>query len=290
MNKQRFASMMLSAMLAVGTTTIPAFALEYDFSSDVPGKQFYQSTEVGTDAAANSGTIVVGSDGTIGTDESNLPSCSPLSVLDLPVGEYPDSWGIATDIAIAQNTIFPNAYAPTTQWSNIVGWAGYDTTKVSSGALPTGAEMIYAAAFGTANATAVQPMPTITKGGAIGKINIPSIGLNKYIYEGTSQSNMNKGVAHFGCTAGWDGNVALAGHNRPVKTAAFARLKDVSYGDVVYYTTAYGTRTYQVTSIETCATTDTSGLLQDGTNKLTMYTCKVNQPSVKLKVVAMLIG
>ena len=35
---------------------------------------------------------------------------------------------------------------------------------------------------------------------------------------------------------------------------------------------------------------DTSGLAQDGTFKLTMYTCQKNQPDVKLKVVATLVG
>ena len=80
-------------------------------------------------------------------------------------------------------------------------------------------------------------------------------------------------------------------HNRNNKnTAAFQKLKDVNYGDLVYYTTAYGTRTYQVTGIETVSVYDTSGLAQDGTFKLTMYTCQKNQPDVKLKVVATLVG
>lgn len=290
MKFNRIASLLLATVLASGVSAAPAFALEYDFSTQAPGQQFYHATTVGSDAAADSGTIVVGADGTIGTDESNLPNSSPLSVLDLPVGEYPDAWGKSTDIAIAQNTIFPNAYAPSTQWSGILGWAGYDNIKVSSGALPTGAEMALNAA-GAYHATAVKPMPTISTNGAIGQLQIPAINLNRYIYEGTSQTNMGKGIAHFDCTPGWDGNVAFAGHNRnDSNTAAFQRLKDVTYGDIIYYTTAFGTRTYQVVSIETCATTDTSGLLQDGTNKLTMYTCQMNQPALKLKVVAALNG
>ena len=61
-------------------------------------------------------------------------------------------------------------------------------------------------------------------------------------------------------------------------------------GDTITYTTAYGTLTYVVSHVGTCATTDTSGLLQDGTNKLTMYTCKEGRPSVKLCVVATLVG
>lgn len=289
MKKNHFASFLVTVSMALGMMATPAAALEYNFSSEVPGQQFYQATTVGTDAAANSDTIVVGADGTIGTDESTLPSSSPLSVLDLPVGEYPDSWGIATDIAIAQNTIFPNAFAPTTQWSEVAGWAGYDTVTVTSGAIPTGAEMNLAASFGTTTATAVNPMPSITAGGAIGKVSAPRVGLSAYVYEGTSTANMRKGAAHFDCSSGWDGNIALAGHNRG-SWPYFSHLKDLNYGDLLYYTTAYGTRTYQVSAISYCSTTDTSGLLQDGTNKLTLYTCKAGDSSVKLQVVATCVG
>ena len=138
-------------------------------------------------------------------------------------------------------------------------------------------------------ATSQVSMPSITKGGAIGRLSIPSIGLNKYVYEGTSQASMRKGIAHFDCTSGWTGNIGLAGHNRG-SSASFAKLKDVQIGDTVSYTTAYGTLTYVVSNITTVATTDTSGLLQDGTNKITMYTCKANQPDVKLCVTASLVG
>lgn len=138
-------------------------------------------------------------------------------------------------------------------------------------------------------ATSQVSMPTITKGGAIGRLSIPSIGLNKYVYEGTSQASMRKGLAHFDCTSGWMGNIGLAGHNHG-SSASFAKLKDVNIGDAVTYTTAYGTLAYVVSNITTVATTDTSGLLQDGMNKITMYTCKANQPDVKLCVTATLVG
>lgn len=286
----KFARLLMAAAIAASLMSVPAYALEYNFTNEQPGQQFYQATTAGQDAAADSDTIIVGADGTIGTDASQVPNSSPLSVLDLAVGEYPDAWGSATDIAIAQNTVFPNAYAPTTQWSNVPGFVAFDTTQVSSGALPTGSEVlasIYASA--RTNATAIHAMPTITKGGAIGKLQIPSIGLNYYAYDGTSTYNMRRGLAHFDCTSGWMGNIALAGHNRG-SYAHFAKLKDVQYGDTVMYTTAYGTATYRVTSISHCATTDTSGLLQDGTNKITMYTCKAGDPSMKLCVVATLVG
>lgn len=285
--------LLAAAAIACSLMSIPASALEYNYTESLPKQQFFQATSVGPDAAADSGTIVVGEDGTIATDESNLPSSSPLSVLDLPVGEFPDAFGSATDVAIASNTIFPNAFAPSTQWSTVIGWAGYDESFPISGALPTGAQVNMAAipayTYAYSGITSVTPMPAITKGGAIGKISAPSAGISAYVYEGATTANMRKGVAHFDCTSGWNGNIALAGHNRG-SYAYFLHLKDLNYGDPIYYTTAYGTRTYIVSSITTCATTDTSGLLQDGTNKLTMYTCKANQPDVKLKVVATLVA
>lgn len=100
---------------------------------------------------------------------------------------------------------------------------------------------------------------------------------------------MNKGIAHFDSTSGWLGNVGLAGHNRG-SSAAFHGLKNVQVGDSVKYTTAYGTLTYVVSSVTTVAVTDTSGLQQDGTNKLTMYCCVENQPQIRLCVVATLVG
>ena len=73
----------------------------------------------------------------------------------------------------------------------------------------TGAYYGYASA-----ATDITPMPKLnSKTTAIGKLSIPSVGMNKYIYEGTGKTPLSKGVGHFGCTPGWDGNIGLAGHN-----------------------------------------------------------------------------
>lgn len=315
---RKLMALSLAAMMSVSMLATQASALEYEYDSDAPGQTFYQSTSTDANHIADSSQIVIGMDGTISSNTTGNVNSGPLSSLDLPVGEYPDAWGMTTDVAIAQNSVFPNEVGPTTQTTAI--YKPTFTPTIVSGALPTGGNYVPAGtvygAYGvavtnTAGQTVVLPttgyaaggngvyagiatstiaMPTITKGGAIGQLKIPSIGLNKYVYEGTSQSNMAKGLAHFDCTSGWLGNVALAGHNRPTSTAAFAKLKDVKLGDTLTYTTAYGTATYVVSNITTVATTDTSGLLQDGTNKITMYTCKANQPDVKLCVVASMVG
>ncbi len=318
---KRLAALSLAAMMAIPMFTTGASALEYSYESEAPGQTFYQSTAADANHIADSSQIVVGMDGTIGNNVTGNLSSSPLSALDLPVGEYPDAWGMTTDVAIAMNSVFPNEIGPTTQTTNIYKPTFLPT--VVSGALPTGGNYApsgyvsagytgagYAAVpsgsgalLGTAVnagggngvyagiATSLVSMPAITEGGAIGQLSIPSIGLSKYVYEGTSQKNMAKGLAHFDNTSGWLGNVAIAGHNRNnSNTAAFQKLKDVQIGETVYYKTAYGTATYVVSDIRTVSTNDTSGLLQDGSNKLTMYTCKANQPEVKLCVVATMVG
>lgn len=313
----------LSMCLSVSLMAGPAMAMEYTYEGNAPGESFFQSTSTDQNYIADNGQIVVGTDGTVSSGVTGNQTSGPLSSVNLPVGEYPEAWGFETDVAIAANAVYPNELGPTTQNSNY--YRPTFTPTVDSGALPTGNSYIpsaytpigYAGGFVLAPYATYAPlsaygvslaampygngqylglatnavgMPTITRGGAIGRLSVPSIGLNKYIYEGTSQANMKKGIAHFDSTSGWLGNVALAGHNRGGSYAAFANLKDVSIGDTVSYTTAYGTLTYVVSNITTVATTDTSGLQQNGQNKLTMYTCKANQPDVKLCVTATMVG
>lgn len=316
---------MAFAIAAVVTTmSVSASALEYEYASEAPGSTFHISTSTDQNHIGEADQLVIGMDGTVTNNVIGNASHSPLSVLDLPIGEYPDAWGETTDLAIANNTYIPNELGPT--FNNSAYYRATYTPIVMNGALPTAGgyapaavsgygaiNTAYAAggsysmasnvSYGTAASAAVSggngsvagvatqnvAMPTITEGGAIGQLSIPSIGLNKYIYEGTSTANMRKGIAHFDSTSGWQGNVALAGHNRG-SYAYFGKLKDVQIGDTVQYKTAYGTATYQVSAINERATSDTSGLAQDGTNKLTMYTCKANQPEVKLEVVATLVS
>lgn len=150
MKRNKLAAFALAAALAAATA-VPAFAMEYDFSGAKPGGSFYQVTTYGEGFQANSGTIIVGSDGTIGTDPTAKPNSTPLNALVTPIGEYPDSWGMTTDINIAQTTVFPNYFAPPSQWSNMKGFVLLDPYTVSSGALPTG----YQVAVGSLNGMTV---------------------------------------------------------------------------------------------------------------------------------------
>lgn len=282
----------------MSSAVMPAFAQEYNYSSGA-STQFYQSTSTSANSIANSSKIVVGSDGTIAANTTGNVAKPPISSLQLPVGEYPDSWGKETDIAIAQNSIFPNVLAPTTQMSNANGSVQYDVSRMNSAALPTPNQMSYYTggnAQGTATTyangayamgvtTKEAPMQSIKEDGTIAHLEIPSVGISEDIYETTSDESMKKGLGHFNATSGWEGNIGLAGHNRGTYGRMY-KLENLKVGDTMTYTTSYGTKTYRVVTISTCSTTDTTGLLQDGTNKITLYTCVKNNPSIKRMVVA----
>lgn len=325
----RLLTPVLALSMTFSLFAVPAWALEYDYEGDQPGETWHQSTSTDQNHNAENGNIVVGSDGTVSSGTTGNQTSGPLTSVDLPVGEYPEAWNFETDVDIAGNSVFPNELGPTTQNSNYYrptfiptvesgslptgnsytynysaaaslyaalgtsifsNYPGYSALAAYSNVAGVYNNIAaYTMSYGLGVASAVAKMPTITRGGAIGRLSIPAVGLNRYVYEGTSTASMNKGVAHFESTSGWLGNVAFAGHNRGTN-AAFYHLKDVQLGDAVKYTTAYGTLTYVVTSITTVSVNDTSGLLQDGTNKLTMYSCVANQPDIRLCVVATLVG
>ena len=108
------------------------------------------------------------------------------------------------------------------------------------------------------------------------------------IYEGTGSSTLKKGVGHFEETSIWDGNVALAAHNRGVNDH-FGEIHTLEIGDKVTLTTKLGTRTYKVVSVEKVNENDTSGLSPSSNDQVTMYTCVRNQRDNRWKVVAVAV-
>lgn len=285
-------SLLLALSMTLSLLAVPAVALDYEYESEAPGQNFYTSTSEQDEPVENSSEITIGADGTITANTDANITEEPIGGLKSNVGEYPEAWGTETDIAIATNSVFPNALAPTTQQSGIEDFVAYEPFSVASGALPLG--NIFTPVQGYPNdyhvsgvASSLQPLPAITSKGAIGKITVA--GITRYIYDGTTQANMRIGGAHFSSTPGWTGNVCIAGHNRGT-SQNFAFLYDLEPGSLIQYTTAYGTRTYQVQSITNPATTDVSGLYQDGVNRLTLYTCVKNQPQIKYCVSAVAIG
>lgn len=118
------------------------------------------------------------------------------------------------------------------------------------------------------------------------RIFISKINLDAPILEGTTQEILRRGVGHFSTTSKWDGNVALAAHNRGYKYNFFQEIKRLEVGDIIEYQTEQGKRTYQVSRKNEIEETDLSCLENTKENKLTLITCIENMPEYRLCVQA----
>lgn len=122
-------------------------------------------------------------------------------------------------------------------------------------------------------------------GGHLGTLKIPAIGLSVKVYQGTDSKTLAKGAGHFKNTSLWDGNCAIAGHNRGVRDD-FGDLHTLEPGDTITWTTKLGKRTYEVLSVSKVRETDTSGTAPTSDNRLTLYTCVKNQRDYRWMVQA----
>ena len=117
-------------------------------------------------------------------------------------------------------------------------------------------------------------------GGHLGTLKIPAINLTVKVYQGTDSATLAKGAGHFANTSIWDGNVAIAGHNRGVNNH-FGRIHNLTVGDRITFTTRLGTRSYEVYSVSKISVDDVSVLDSSGANVLTLVTCVMDQPSYR---------
>lgn len=118
------------------------------------------------------------------------------------------------------------------------------------------------------------------KNGYLGTLKIPSLDVSVRVYQGTGTSVLAKGAGHFEGTSIWDGNVAIAGHNRGAN-CYFGEIHTLGLGDKITLTTKLGTRTYAVTSVSKISETDRSMLAPTVENCITLYTCVKNQSSYR---------
>ena len=117
-------------------------------------------------------------------------------------------------------------------------------------------------------------------GGHLGVLQIPAIGVNVKVFEGTGSGTLAKGAGHFPGTSIWNGNVSIAGHNRGTN-CYFGNIHTLKAGNTITLTTKLGTRTYTVTSVSKVLETDTSGTAATSENQITLYTCVRNQSAYR---------
>lgn len=124
---------------------------------------------------------------------------------------------------------------------------------------------------------------------SIGTIEIPKIGLVAPIKEGIDLETLAQYVGHFSNSSMWDGNVALAAHNRGTSVKHyFDRINELVNEDVIIYKTKLGERSYDVISVKEIENTDWS-VTESNTNEkntITLITCIRNQPEKRLCVIA----
>ena len=108
--------------------------------------------------------------------------------------------------------------------------------------------------------------------GSLGTLVIPAIDLEVGVYQGTDATTLKKGAGHFEDSSIWDGNVAIAAHNRGANNY-FGRIHTLELGDRIILTTKQGTRTYEVSSVSKVDESDRSGLTSSASNMISLYTC-----------------
>lgn len=134
------------------------------------------------------------------------------------------------------------------------------------------------------SAPASKPKPVSNT--SIGRITIPSIGVDWPIYEGIELSVLNKGPGHYShspkpCRAG---NAAIAGH-RTTYGAPFNKLDLLKDGDLINITTPEGDCTYKYLRTEIVSPTNVSVVMPKGGNMLTLTACHPKGSAAKRIVV-----
>ncbi|HZU72170.1 MAG TPA: class E sortase [Acidimicrobiales bacterium] len=121
--------------------------------------------------------------------------------------------------------------------------------------------------------TTVPPLEPVP-GGAVGRIQIPKIGVDKVVVEGVGEEDLKRGPGHYPETPlpGQPGNAAIAGH-RTTYGAPFYNLNELVAGDPIYITTAQGRFEYTVTGSQVVAPTDVAVVAPTTGDRLTLTTC-----------------
>jgi len=130
--------------------------------------------------------------------------------------------------------------------------------------------------------TAVTPF----EDGTIGRITIPALN-NRVasVRPGVAMSTLDNYIGHFPNTSQWDGNVALASHNRG-RGSFFAGIWTLQYGDRIIYETTMGARTFEVVSVEQISERDLNNLNHSHENFLNLVTCVYGQSSLRWNIKA----
>lgn len=249
-------SMMFSALCLAASLTVSASAARpLEYTIDAPdGPDYGKPTSIEVVHTADGGAMKnedVSKNAALIPPAFGSPSADTLNTGTPLTPNLAPGYMAATSAVIngtSSAVVIPGSSIPSSTGGTVTVSTGY--TEVTS-------DLYYAA-------------------GHLGTLKIPTIGLSVKIYEGTGSSTLAKGAGHFEETSIWDGNVALAAHNRGTNSY-FGKIHTLEMGNKITLTTKLGTRTYKVTSVAKVNETDRSALAATTENTLTLYTCVRDQ-------------
>ena len=114
----------------------------------------------------------------------------------------------------------------------------------------------------------------VEDGQAIGRIVIPSIGLDIAFVQGTNTSDLEQGPGHYPSTPfpGEPGTAAIAGH-RTTYLAPFRNIDSLHGGNVIRLEMPYGTLDYRVQDTKVVDPTDLAILHRTAYQRLVLTAC-----------------
>ena len=242
---------LMAACCMLAAFSVPASALEYSFDGPDAGL-FGRPT--------SDDTIYVTMDKPVNTDRSKNAAYIP------PAFESPTSYTLNAGELLTPNLMGGSA-------TGTVSGTGDVTVLPPS---TSGSTSGNTGSYTPTEYTAVTK-DLYYSGGYLGTLKIPTLGLSVKVYQGTDADALRKGAGHFSNTSIWEGNVAIAGHNRGVNNN-FGKIHTLSAGDMIKLTTQLGTRSYEVYSVSKISVDDTSVLNDSSENSITLVTCVMNQP------------
>lgn len=115
-----------------------------------------------------------------------------------------------------------------------------------------------------------RPLP----GDSIGRIELPSLGRDYYVIEGTRTGDLRKGPGHYADSPlpGERGTVAIAGH-RTTFGAPFRKIDKLRKGDTIRLQMSYGRFTYRVEKTRIVEPSDVSVKRPVSYDRLVLTAC-----------------
>jgi sortase A len=221
-------------------------------------------------------------------DTENLRRNKDAALQPPPFGFFSGDFATDTSAPYHNNLRESYGYADSAEYSTegvngekSSGWVVGPATPQGSSDVGTPDYPVYPGSVANSGSTE----PSYNADGSMGSLYVYRSNTTLKVYQGESLDNMKKGIGHFLSTSAWDGNVGFAGHNRGA-AGYFGFVKNIQIGDLISYTTPYGTRMYKVYAKNQIDETDWSSLDPTSGNVITLITCVENVPALRWSVQA----